>query len=207
MQPLRAAKDAGDIWLGSRAAGSTGTQVNTAAFWNKKIEDVAADDVFFHEYFQTVGKEAKESKARASKAAQDADGQEGDEEDDAENEVWKALVSTQPDIEGGDDSDDMGFDLDEDDMASLDGSSPALSLEDDSDGGVSIEGDDDDDLDENADEIDGDDDDLVPFGDDESEEEKPKGSKNNARRKMLKSLPMFASVDDYAEMLADEEEM
>lgn len=199
MQPLRAAKDLGDIWLGSRGAGTTTTQVNNAAFWNKKVEDVAAEDVFFHEYFSTV---AKEPKVRTKKETATKDDAESDAEED---EVWKALVSTQPEIEG-DDSDDEGFDdFDDEEMASLNGSSPALSLEDDSDGGVDIEGTDDEM--EDLEDDDDDDDEMVPFVDDEEESEKEdKSSKAKARRKMLKGLPTFASVDDYAEMLANEED-
>lgn len=192
MQPLRATKDLGDIWLGSKGAGATSKPVNSAAFWKKKAEDVAADDVFFHEYFQHV---AKEPKAAAKK--KDVE----EEEENNEDEIWKALVSTQPDIE--DDADEAGFDdLDDLDMASDDGSEPALDLESD--------GEDDDDLGallDDEDEIDSDG--LVAVGDDEEEEEDEKAEEKNkkkSRRKALKALPMFASVDDYAQLLAGEED-
>ncbi|KAJ4151370.1 hypothetical protein LMH87_012072 [Akanthomyces muscarius] len=197
MQPLRATKDAGDIWLGSRGAGAAGTQVNSAAFWNKKAEDVAAEDVFFHEYFQNIGKQPKDKKKKAAAGAQQAD---EEEEEAGEDEVWKALVDAQPDIDADGSDVDEGFDdFDEEEMASLDGSSPALSLDDDeSDGGVSIEGD--------EDGSDG----LVEFNDENSEEEEDSrredNKKKSARRKMIKGLPTFASVDDYAELLANEEE-
>lgn len=198
MQPLRATKDTGDIWLGSRGAGATGTQVNSAAFWSKKVEDVAAEDIFFHEYFQNIGKDPKDRKKK--KAAAEADDAEEEEEEAGEDEVWKALVDAQPDIEADGSDVDEGFDdFDEEEMASLDGSSPAMSLDDDdSDGGVSIEGDDEDGSDG-----------FVEFNDEDSEEEdgkKESNKKKSERRKMLKGLPTFASVDDYAEMLANEEE-
>ncbi|EGX90225.1 CCAAT-box-binding transcription factor [Cordyceps militaris CM01] len=201
MQPLRATKDSGDIWLGSRGAGTTSTQVNSAAFWNKKAEDVAAEDVFFHEYFQTIGKEPKHKKKKAAAAAA-ADAENADEAEEAgEDEVWKALVNSRPEIDGEDSDVDEGFDdFDDEELASLDGSSPAMSLDDDeSDGGVSIEGDDDEGSDG-----------FVEFNDEDSEEEmdakKEDNRKKSARRKMLKGLPTFASVDDYAELLANEEE-
>ena len=90
MQPLRAAKDVGDIWLGSRGAGAATTSVNSAAFWTKKAEDVAAEDVFFHEYFQQVDKEGKESMKTVAAGA-------NAESDDAQEPVtYKLLVSTQP---------------------------------------------------------------------------------------------------------------
>lgn len=198
MQPLRATKDSGDIWLGSRGAGTAGTQVNSAAFWNKKAEDVAAEDVFFHEYFQNIGKQPKD---RRKKTGAEADQVDEEEEEAAEDEVWKALVDAQPDIDADGSDVDEGFDdFDEEEMASLDGSSPAMSLDDDdSDGGASIEGDDEDGEDG-----------FVEFNDENSEEEedsrKEDNKKKSARRKMIKGLPTFASVDDYAELLANEEE-
>ncbi|TQV95981.1 CCAAT-box-binding transcription factor [Cordyceps javanica] len=198
MQPLRATKDSGDIWLGSRGAGAIGTQVNTAAFWSKKVEDVAAEDVFFHEYFQNISKDPKDKK----KTPGDPKDAEEEEEEAGEDEVWKALVNAQPDIDGDGSDVDEGFDdFDEEEMASLDGSSPAMSLDDDeSDGGVSIEGDDDDYGSDG----------LVEFHDEDSEEgedsKKQDNKKKSARRKMLKGLPTFASVDDYAELLANEED-
>lgn len=193
MQPLKAAKDIGDIWLGSGRTSSSTTQVNSAAFWNKKAEDVAVEDVFFHKYFQHVAKEPKES----TKAA--AAGEDGDE-DAEEDEIWKALVNAQPDIDE-EDADEAGFDdLDDLDMASDDDSSPALSLDEDEDDEDDVSVEFGDDSEEDSDEEDG----LVaPDVPDEDEE---KGDKRKARRKMLKGLPTFASVDDYAELLAGEEE-
>lgn len=195
MQPLRATKDLGDIWLGSKGAGATTAPVNSASFWKKKAEDVAADDVFFHEYFQHVSKEPK-----SSTKEKNADG-----EENQEDEIWQALVDAQPDIEA-DGADEEGFDgLDDLDMASDDDSSPAMSLDsdmddDEDDEGVDIEGDEDDEM-----ESDG----LVAVeveDKDEEDAEKSEREKKKSRRKALKELPMFASVDDYAELLAAEED-
>ncbi|KAL7794571.1 CBF/Mak21 family domain-containing protein [Trichoderma ceciliae] len=194
MQPLKAAKDIGDIWLGSGRTSSSTTQVNSAAFWNKKAEEVAVEDVFFHTYFQHVSKETKDSAKRAPTAGEHDDG------DAEEDEIWKALVDAQPDID--EDASDAGFDdLDDLDMASDGDSSPALSLDgDDDEDDISVEFGDD------SDEEDGDEeDDLV--APDVPEKDEEKGDKRKARRKMLKSLPTFASVDDYAELLAGEEDL
>ncbi|KAF5662595.1 60S ribosomal subunit biogenesis protein [Fusarium heterosporum] len=196
MQPLRAAKDVGDIWLGSRGAGGATTSVNSSAFWKKKAEDVAAEDAFFHEYFQQVGKEGKESKKKAQAAGADAGS-----DDEQEDEVWKALVSTQPGVDPDGENSDVGFDLDDSEMAS-DDDSPALSLDgelgedDDDDMSVDIEGSDE--------EMGGAmiSDDEEGFEVKEASSEKPK-----SRRRQLKDLPMFASVDDYAELLAGDEDM
>ncbi|KAI9171935.1 Ribosome biogenesis protein NOC1 [Paramyrothecium foliicola] len=192
MQPVKVNKDLGDIWLGSRAAGATGA-VNTPAFWKKKAEDVAAEDVFFHEYFQHVAKEPKP--VTRSAPAEDEEAQ--------EDEIWKALVAAQPDVEG-DGSEDGFDDLDEDDMASDGDDSPAMSLGsdlDDDDLSMFSDGEDVEDADEAG--SDG----LVaaPVEEDSAEEDTKKNTARS-RRKALKALPMFASVDDYAELLAKEEE-
>ncbi|KAF4338244.1 ribosome biogenesis MAK21 [Fusarium beomiforme] len=195
MQPLRATKDVGDIWLGSRGAGGATTAVNSSAFWNKKSEDVAAEDAFFHQYFQQLDKEGKEIK----KNAQAAGNIESDNEQ--EDEVWKALVSTQPGVDPDDEGSDVGFDLDDSDMAS-DDDSQALSLdgelgeEDDDDMSVDIEG--------SGEEMGG----ALISEDEEGFEVKEAASeKPKSKRRKLKDLPMFASVDDYAELLAGEEDM
>ncbi|KAJ4860178.1 CBF/Mak21 family domain-containing protein [Trichoderma breve] len=195
MQPLKAAKDIGDIWLGSGRTSSSTTQVNSAAFWNKKAEDVAAEDVFFHKYFQQIAKEGKETTKKAAAGGED------DEGDAEEDEIWKALVNAQPDID--EDASDAGFDdMDDLDMGSDEDDSPALSLDGDDDedeDDVSVEFGDD------SEEEGSDDDDLVaPDVPDEDEE---KGDKRKARRKMLRGLPTFASVDDYAELLAGDDDL
>ncbi|KAI5462984.1 CBF/Mak21 family-domain-containing protein [Mariannaea sp. PMI_226] len=199
MQPLRASKDVGDIWLGSRGAAGSAALVNSSTFWKRKVQDVAAEDVFFHEYFQQVDKEGKES-AKKKKTASTAGGDDEDE-DEKEDEIWKALVSTQPNVDPDDDGSDLGFDdLDDSDMAS-EGSEPGLDLEsdlDDDDMDVDIEGSD---SEEGGAVLDEDEEGF------EVKDAKSSSTKPKSRRKQLKELPMFASVDDYAELLAGEEDM
>lgn len=204
MQPLRATKDAGDLWLGGRGAGASSAPVNSAAFWNKKAEDVAAEDVFFHQYFQQAAKEPKGLKTAKDKPAKSAS-DDDDEDKDDEDEIWKALVSSHPDG-AADDGSDAGFDdLDELDMASDDDDSPALSLDSDmeEEDEATMDGSDDDEGSDGLVAAAGEESDAEDEGDEAKDEAK---DKKKSRRKMLKSLPMFASVDDYAEMLAGEEE-
>ncbi|KAF4451036.1 hypothetical protein F53441_5935 [Fusarium austroafricanum] len=195
MQPLRAAKDVGDIWLGSRGAGGATTSVNSSAFWKKKAEDVAAEDAFFHQYFQQVDKEGKETKKKAQSAGN------VEPDDEQEDEVWKALVDTQPGVDPDDEGSDVGFDLDDSDMAS-DDDSPALSLDgelgedDEDDMSVDIEGSDE--------EMGGA---LISEDEEGFEVKEAANEKPKSKRRKLKDLPMFASVDDYAELLAGEEDM
>lgn len=193
MQPLRATKDVDDIWLGSRGAGGAVPSVNSSAFWKKKVEDVPAEDIFFHQYFQQVDKEGKETKKNAAGNVES--------DDEQEDEVWKALVSTQPGVDPDDDGSDVGFDLDDSEMAS-DDDLQALSLDgelgedDDDDMSVDIEGSDE--------EMGG----ALISEDEEGFEVKEAASeKPKSKRRKLKDLPMFASVDDYAELLAGEEDM
>lgn len=196
MQPLRSAKDLGDIWLGSKGPGAASPSVNNASFWKKKVQDVAAEDVFFHEYFQQVSKEGKEPKKKAATAG------EGEDDDEQEDEIWKALVSAQPGVDPDDEGSDMGFDdLNDSDMAS-DGSEPDLDLESD------LDMDDDDEMDVD---IEGTDDEeggaMLSEDEDGFEVKDAASSKPKSRRRQIKDLPMFASVDDYAELLAGEEDM
>lgn len=203
MQPLKATKDAGDIWLGRGGAGSGTTSVNSSTFWNKNSEEVAAEDVFFHTYFQHAAKEPKKVGKMTTEGGEDDEGE--------EDEIWKALVSSRPDVDGGDDASEGFDDLDEEEMASDDDDDEALvDIEDDSDdelGGVDIEGSDEDDVeDQDGDEST----DMVAVdedGDDsEVDEKKKEKERRKSRRKELKALPMFASVDDYEKLLGEEED-
>ncbi|KAI9644452.1 RNA-binding ribosome biosynthesis protein mak21 [Ciborinia camelliae] len=189
--------------------------VNSEAFWRKKAEDVAVDEVFFHKYFNQIGKGKEASKKKKSKKGED--GEEDDEDD--EDEIWQALVESKPDIEGPESDDDL--DMDDFDMS-----------EDDSEGGVDIEGsdeevdiegeDEDDDM-QDAEEDDGEgifseEDDDLKGSDDEagsdmdalfeaelqrakSPEQEEKKETSRSKKRKLKNLPTFASAEDYAAML------
>ncbi|EFX05867.1 ccaat-box-binding transcription factor [Grosmannia clavigera kw1407] len=104
------------------------TSVNSAAFWNKKVEDVAAEDIFFHAYFSQVGKPAQTSRAakrdaqrkekEAAEAAAAAGSDAGSDAD--EEEIWKALKGSRPEVDADTvvDMDDLSDD-DDDDMSGL----------------------------------------------------------------------------------------
>lgn len=257
MQPL-AGGDTQDRLVEAGKAAPQGMPLNSENFWKRKADEVAAEDVFFHEYFNRVNKD----KTRAKKGKDDdedpvARDEEGDELSDAESEIWKALVDSRPEVEAGDSDDDL--DLDDLDSAYDD--------DEDEDAGAG-EGDDDevifnDESDEPSDEefdgLDEDEDAAVssppavskkapaktgkdaktPAKDDESDDfdmdvsddeafldsdedlpsdmelggvelpaetpDVPTASDSKKRRK-LKHLPTFASADDYAALLADEDE-
>ncbi|XDG10561.1 hypothetical protein ABKA04_010176 [Annulohypoxylon sp. FPYF3050] len=201
MQPV-ATSGQGSILLSSKpSAKAAGSSLNSAEFWNKKSEDVAVEDVFFHEYFSRIGKSEQADRKKAKKG-KDAEGEE-DAEEAAEDEIWDALVASRPEVEGESDSepdfDDL-MSLDEDDqdlekeMAELDGDES----EDEEDGGVEFWDDTDDDEEGDSE--------LQPAPGAKDEDEKKPESERTKRRKALKSLPMFASADDYAEMLAQDDD-
>ncbi|KAI9050750.1 hypothetical protein LZ554_004869 [Drepanopeziza brunnea f. sp. 'monogermtubi'] len=218
MQPLSGGDSKG-ILLSSRSANSIQQSVNTEAFWKKKVEDVAVDEVFFHKYFSQIGKGRQASSVKGKKERKAGAGDGSDEEDDAEDEIWQALVESRPEVEGRDSEDeDMEMlDLDASDMASgsdsevdvesdagvvLDDSEDEMSLDGDADD-VDVEGEgeasDDEDMDELfAKEAQGG---KVPA----AEAKDKKAETSRQRKKKLKSLPTFASAEDYAAMLDNDE--
>lgn len=204
MQPMLAAGSAAHVVVPGRAKNQS--NVNSAEFWNKKQEDIAAEDVFFHAYFSQIGKSGQEAKGKKSKK----DGADGEDEEMDEDEIWDALVNSRPEVGG--EGDDVDMDMDEDDMSDL-GSLLDMSDDDDED--------EDDDMDagvEDGDDAMEDDGDMADVWEDDDEAssdgEEPSAKKGKGkddkggkmRKKELKKLPMFATADDYAALLADEDD-
>lgn len=214
MQPL-AGSNAADLLVKPGGQG-TGVPVNSEAFWRKKVEDVQADEVFFHEYFsKSGGKKRKVAGGKEKKRKAKDEDEEGSDEEGEEEEIWQAIAQSRPDVEGGDEEeeDDFSFgDLDSEDGGSEDGSEAGIDLDggdeeaaggmdfDEMDGFPEMESDDDALL--------GSDEDVpVDVEDEEAEAPKEELSRNKQKRKekkKLKSLPTFASAEDYAKLLADE---
>lgn len=224
MQPLSGGDSRG-VLISNKSATHMQGPLNTEAFWRKKAEDVAVDEVFFHKYFSQIGKGKQASKAKPTK------GEDGSEngEDENEDEIWDALVNSRPDVEGPSDSEsDMEMhDLDSSDAELSDDDEVIINMDDDDDAEGSDMADDDG---FETEEEDGSEDGGVVLDDDESEadsemdalfakelekaktDEEPaaEGEKETSRqkKKKLKGLPTFASAEDYASMLdndADED--
>ncbi|KAI0593430.1 CBF/Mak21 family-domain-containing protein [Biscogniauxia sp. FL1348] len=203
MQPV-AASGQGHVLLSNQpSAKAAGSSLNSASFWNKKSEDVAVEDVFFHEYFNQIGKPAQAEREKKQKSKKDAD--EAEDEEEGEDEIWEALVSSRPEVQGDSDSDAdfddlMGLDDDSDDDLDL------TAGQDDDDEGSEDDGMDflgESDLESEEDENE----------EEEEEAEERPGTKETGkkaeserakRRKAFKNLPTFASAEDYAEMLAQD---
>ena len=220
MQPLAGGESRG-VLVANRAAAHAHKPVNSEAFWRKKAEDVNPDEVFFHQYFSQVGKTKQSTKKKAEKKMGKDDGENGDEEDENEDEIWQALVDSRPEVEGpSDDESDL-------EMLDLDDSGEDDEVDWSDDGEVDVEGSDDEvDL-EGSDEEGGEE--PSPFSDEEMEEaeseieededalfekelqtnkepENTERESSRQKKKKMKGLPMFASMEDYASMLDGDED-
>ncbi|EXJ94489.1 hypothetical protein A1O1_02885 [Capronia coronata CBS 617.96] len=212
MQPM-AASDTHNVLIAGSAGGARQLPVNSDAFKSKKGDEVAAEDVFFHQYFATLAK-GTSKKPKAQKKREKEDDESGDED-----EVWKAMMDSAPDLEGEVESDD---DVDLSDLESA---------MDESDG-EGVSGSDDSDVDIEAGIFDEDEDDLMDMDEtavsqgaefagfdsaEEDEELEPsdrrkkskketKEETGKAKKNKLKGLPTFASAEDYAKMLEDDDD-
>ncbi|KAL8839418.1 MAG: hypothetical protein Q9170_001758 [Blastenia crenularia] len=216
MQPLPSSilanKDSTNIQLLSSAPSFPNRvkqPVNSESFWKQEAGDVAADEVFFHKYFSTIGKGREKAKGRKERKK---GGKEGSEEDDEEEEeeIWKALVESRPEVEGeeGSDFDDVEMDEGIEDSESEGGEEKGADVGSDDEAMP--------DFDEDDDAILASDEDVprdleaafrkeVQGGDVRDEGEGAKGDKRGKRMK-LKHLPVFAEADEYAEMMEGEED-
>jgi ribosome biogenesis protein MAK21 len=219
MQPMSGTSKAASYLITARDGDRTHDPLNSEQFWRRKVDDVRVDEVFFHTYFEKSGKAKQADRKTKKKDRRKDDSEDGSDDDD---EIWQALVKSRPDVEGdGGDDDDLS-DFDMDDMMSDDEAGGM-------DGGVELNlgSDDDEDIEEEA--VGGhheaeDDDDFENFdlddedafmdsdaevpvelnlGDDDDEDKDKDGRKTKKRK--LKSLPTFASMDDYAKLIGDDD--
>ena len=120
MQPL-GGTHTGDLLVKSTNVLNKEVPANTENWLNKKVTDIKADERFFHQYFTTKVQKIKNKKVHKDGDVGDVDiddeiERDGDMDDE---EVWKALVKSKPDVE--DDISDGGFsDFDEADFSDMD---------------------------------------------------------------------------------------
>jgi len=206
MQPILASGSSSHVLASSKAAARQQPVVNSSSFWNLNPEQVSAEDVFFHEYFARVGKHGESSRA---KEAADNDHPASDDEADGEGEIWDALVNSRPEIEGSDGEEGSDIDMEEydysDNEMELDekeGGAAVSALESGSEDGFEGIFDDSEESDQagSSAEEDG--------AEDEgrARDTSGQGGRRRLNRKEMRGLPTFASADDYAEMLAAEDD-
>lgn len=206
MQPVLAAGSSAHVVVPGKASAKQQATVNSAAFWNLKQEDVAAEDAFFHAYFSQIGKPGQEAKAKKTRKASAGD----DDEEEDEDEIWDALVNSRPDIEGEDGS-DVDMDLNGDDESDLGSLLEDMSDDDDEDDEDMDSAGEDVIVDMDEEDVPGEEDgwvdgkDLASESDEEPVEKKGKDGKKRMTKRDFKKLPMFATADDYAAMLDQEE--
>lgn len=208
MQPM-AGGDSSALLVSAYSNKSSNKQpVNSEAFWKQESEKVNADEIFFHKYFNTLGR----GKERASKkkAVQKADAVSSEDEGD-EDEIWKALVESRPELDEGSDSgfgdDDIESDMEEmdDDELGEEAESANVDLAEGAGGLLELDDEDDEALLDSDEEVPSD---LEEAFDKEVTSStlesvvEPETGKRGKRRR-LKNMPTFASVDDYAEMLEE----
>ncbi|KAI1004291.1 Ribosome biogenesis protein [Podosphaera aphanis] len=193
MQPL-AGNDNQGILLTNKGVKHKQQPLNCEAFWRQKAEDVAVDEVFFHKYYSQIGK-SKQSSKKKSKEVKDPDDFSGEDED----EIWEALVKSKPDIEENNsdaempdfddyesDSTQDDLEIDEETVENLDD----IIESDASDGEAEI-----DELFKRE---------LTSSKTDKVEDLAANNSKT--RKKKMKGLPTFASFEDYASLLDNDNE-
>lgn len=229
MQPMSGTSKAADYLITHRDGDRRHDPVNSEHFWRQKVEDVRVDEVFFHAYFEKAGKAKQASKKEKRKKKKESE--EESDESGEEQEIWKALVNSRPDIEGEEEDDDGFSDIDMDDMSDDEaGIQPnegvELNLGSDHEDAELIDANEADEKDANVDHEDFDLDDEDAFVDsdedipidfemnDDTDIEDPRASKSNKdqkdkkgrKKRKLKHLPTFASAEDYAKLLGDDSE-
>ena len=234
MQPLAGAPTA-DLLVRDRGAGKVEESLNKEEFWLKKREEVAPDEVFFHEYFEKAGrKKARAEKRREKKERRmqivNGDAEEWTEEEE-EEEIWKALVRSRPEVEEdvGEDGDEHLDELKEfmddevdgkigdgevdfhDVPESEDETQAAIAADSESDGDFDPM-----ELEDGEDALVGSDEevpsdfekafeDLDAEREDMSRKQSKEENGGKKKRHKLKSLPIFASMDEYAQFLVDDD--
>ena len=202
MQPLAGGDTAG---LLVSSASHDQLPVNSENFWNRNSMDVPAEDAFFHQYFSSLGKTTQNKKSKKMRQS----GENDDASDTEESEIWKAMMESAPDLEGADES-DQGLEM-SDLESDFDGSSEeaAENEEDDDemeDQEVSLSSDV---VSVSSDaEMSSEHGMAAPAAEHDSRTAVRFAGKTrgpSAQRRKQKHLPTFASVDDYAEMIDDEE--
>jgi len=232
MQPLAGAPTI-DLLVHDRGTGKTEQRLNVEEFWMQSKDEVAPDEVFFHQYFEQTNKKKSRAEKRAEKKKKKVAMDLGDDEstnEEEEEEIWKALVKSKPEVEGNleeDEDNELMDELMEDDegdeneghhgeieshvaLDSEDNEELAIgSIDDHSDAEFNVV-----DLEDGEDAF-IDSDEEVPSdieaalhsqGTTKDSQRHEKSDDRKSKRRKLKSLPTFASIEDYAQLLGDDDE-
>jgi ribosome biogenesis protein MAK21 len=235
MQPL-ANTNAADLLIQDRSGASTEAPLNTEVFWGKHIDDVPVDEVFFHQYFTKMGKtKTKKPKKDKRRDVDDSDVEDDEQEDEIWKALVDSRPEIEGDgDEGFSDMEDLMREDDDDDEKeeggdNFDGDGDVeLNLDSDPEDGSeegqelveNVENGEDEaelhiaDLESDDDAMFGSEDDLpsdveapeAEYYDEETGHGEEESTEKKSKRKKLKHLPIFASVEEYAHLLGDEED-
>ncbi|KAG1830216.1 ribosome biogenesis protein [Suillus variegatus] len=232
MQPAASANDRIGVKL-LKGESFGGALPNDEKFLSRPLQDIPVDEVFFHKHFlrkrdsdaeesddaSDVDASASELEEAQDKDVDDAERDDDEDSDAEEADIWKAMQATMPHVAGDEDlmadSDSVASDLDD-----SDGEDEEVEDEEDEDGGSGddfsmVEASDNEDLlgldevpqgliecDGIADEDGGDGEEQWDgFG--STKKRKQENESKREKRKKLRSLPTFASYEDYAKMIED----
>ena len=220
MQPMAGGDSSALLVSAYSEKSSTKQPVNSEAFWKQASENINADEVFFHKYFSTLGR-GKEN-ASKKKMERKADAEDSEDEGD-EAEIWEALVDSRPELNKGSDGGFGDEDIESDMEETYDEDEDELDLDlelakvdesakgnraDDAEGLPDFDDEGDEAFLDSDDELPSDLEDVFDQGDTLSKPEsvvEPENEKRGDKRRRLKNLPIFASADDYAKMLEEED--
>ena len=204
MQPMAIANTS-DMLVSGRASGKRKTPaLNTTDFARMKDDKIQADEVFFHKYFATKDQGKEAALKRKDKKRKNIES-ESEEDNENEDNIWKALVDSRPEVGDGEDD----FDDDNDDFSDLESGDDA---DGDQENELFNDRDDMNLVDDEEDALFGSDEELSSTtidADDGLLERKSTGkadARGQKKRKLLKDLPTFASADEYASALRNDED-
>ncbi|OLL25567.1 hypothetical protein NEOLI_001132 [Neolecta irregularis DAH-3] len=192
MQPLPGG-DSRNIILSTKDAAVTEDSVNSTKFWEMSFGDVPPDSAFFHKYFQLRNSTNSQSKI-SSTSSHDVE----ENSDAEEDQIWKALVGSNPEVEVDEEGLSENSSLDQE-MENIQSSSD---LDDGEDRVDTLFDDECETSDDNESEEEEELENLPVKGEDKEPEieDDIRDNRGNKRRK-LKHLPIFASVEEYASLL------
>ncbi|ORX44109.1 CBF-domain-containing protein [Hesseltinella vesiculosa] len=197
MQPMANRRDGGV--LQTKGSLVSGAPVNSEEFWRQQIDKVPVDEIFFHKYFT-------QKHAGVVPKTQD--------KTDDEDEIWRAMMASVP---GGLEEDDLA-NVDEDDEEDDEEMRALLMEEDDEDEDQESQDDSEDEVEAMSDDDEDDDGEdggflgsAMPASSDDDDEADVKRTLDDEETQLPKKkrkvqLPTFASMDDYAHLLEEEDD-
>lgn len=208
MQPMAAARDGAVLVTAFSGASRAEKPVYMDAFRQQESSQVAPDEAFFHQYFNSVDitkdnvKQRKEKKDRRRGKAYDSD--DGSQED----EIWQALVDSKTEIEGDDDAVDLDSDGTNEELElAIDDSKPSdMEMEDPDAAGSEQENTDLGLDDQDSDLFSSESSDLEDSQDDRMLQNRQGSEARRRDKRKLRGLPTFADAAEYATMLKNDEQ-